>query len=392
MGTVTESGYEHNLREWWVSALERVMRPPLDALAKGEGEYVRTLPHHPGADSGRMNSIELELAGRVLNSLAPWLGNEDSGNKDARLREEFADMAREAIRIGCDPERDTWWGFDTHQQSLVDAAFLATAFLRSPQVLWEPLDEETKRRVVDCFTRLRDRKPHFNNWLLFGAAPEAFLAIIGEDWDRMRVDYAIRQHEQWYVGDGHYKDGPRFHCDYYNSFVIHPMLHEILSVVAQFDPQWEAFLDPQEKRLMRYAAIQERTISGDGTWPVTGRSICYRTGAFHALAYAAWKGLLAEGLPHAQVRCALTAAIRSGLLPEANFREDGWLTIGLHGSQPGLGERYITTASLYLAGFVFAPLGLPEEHLFWTGPDAPWTQVKAWELGQDLPADHAIDA
>lgn len=31
---------------------------------------------------------------------------------------------------------------------------------------------------------------------------------MGEDWDPMRVDYALKQHEQWYLGDGMYSDGP----------------------------------------------------------------------------------------------------------------------------------------------------------------------------------------
>ena len=33
----------------------------------------------------------------------------------------------------------------------------------------------------------------------------------------MRIDYALRQHEQWYKGDGIYGDGPQFHFDYYNA-------------------------------------------------------------------------------------------------------------------------------------------------------------------------------
>ena len=51
----------------------------------------------------------------------------------------------------------------------------------------------------------------------------------------MRVDYALRQHDQWYKGDGAYGDGPTFHWDYYNSFVIHPMLLDVLDVVRRRD-------------------------------------------------------------------------------------------------------------------------------------------------------------
>ena len=49
----------------------------------------------------------------------------------------------------------------------------------------------------------------------------------------MRVDYALRQHEQWYKGDGVYGDGPEFHWDYYNSFVIQPMLLDVLDALPR---------------------------------------------------------------------------------------------------------------------------------------------------------------
>ena len=64
---------------------------------------------------------------------------------------------------------------------------------------------------------------------------EAGLAALGADWDATRVDYAVRQHEQWYKGDGAYGDGPAFHWDYYNSFVIQPMLVDVLDGVRRQD-------------------------------------------------------------------------------------------------------------------------------------------------------------
>ena len=55
----------------------------------------------------------------------------------------------------------------------------------------------------------------------------------------MRVDYALRQHDQWYKGDGAYGDGPAFHWDYYNSFVIHPMLLDVLDVFRDKLAAWK---------------------------------------------------------------------------------------------------------------------------------------------------------
>ena len=41
---------------------------------------------------------------------------------------------------------------------------------------------------------------------------EAGLKLLGATWDRLRVDYVLRQHEHWYKGDGIYGDGPSFHA------------------------------------------------------------------------------------------------------------------------------------------------------------------------------------
>jgi hypothetical protein len=376
-------------RAYWIRSMEKTARPVLEAMAEGRLRERMPLRHHPAADPGRLATASLEAAGRLLSGIAPWLACEGLAGKEESLRADFAEMALRGVVAGVDPNHPDYWNFDTHQQALVDAAFLAQALLRAPAVLWDPLDGEAKTRALNAFRCLRDRAPAFNNWLLFSACTEAFLAKVGTDWDPMRVDYAIRQHEQWYLGDGTYGDGPVFHCDYYNSYVIQPMLQEVLEVVAPLDGRWQPFVEPARSRLRRYAAIQERMIHIDGSWPVTGRSICYRTGAFHALSFAAWKDLLPEGMEPAAARCALTAAIERGLYPEINYDADGWLQIGLNGPQPSLGEHYITTGSLYLAAFVFPVLGLSAGHPFWKDPDRPWTAKRVWELGEDLPPDHA---
>jgi hypothetical protein len=38
-----------------------------------------------------------------------------------------------------------------------------------------------------------------------------------------------------------------------------------------------------DERAKRYAAVQERMIGPDGTFPPIGRSLAYRCGAFHLL-------------------------------------------------------------------------------------------------------------
>ena len=83
---------------------------------------------------------------------------------------------------------------------------------------------------------------------------EAALQGAWRPWDRLRVDYALRQHEQWYKGDGAYGDGPSFHWDYYNSFVIHPMLVDVLDGVRRRRSGMAALRPQSGARATRYAA------------------------------------------------------------------------------------------------------------------------------------------
>ena len=187
-----------------------------------------------------------------------------------------------------------------------------------------------------------------------------------------------------------FSDGMQFHLDYYNSIVIQPNLANILEAVNKKTKSYEWFAPRLDRINKRYAEILERLINTDGTYPVIGRSITYRGGVFHHLADMALRKQLPESLKPAQVRSALTAVIKKSFEAPSTFTKDGWLNIGLYGSQPGLADFYITTGSLYICTNIFVPLGLPETDEFWSAPSQPWTAVKVWS-GQDVSADHALD-
>jgi hypothetical protein len=218
---------------------------------------------------------------------------------------------------------------------------------------------------------------------------EAFFSKFGQPWDTMRIDYALRQHQEWYKGDGVYGDGPEFHWDYYNSFVIQPMMLNVLDAVEKATDRWASLRKPVEARARRYAAIQERLISPEGTFPPIGRSLSYRFGALQLLAEMALRHNLPEGVQPAQVRCAMTAVMTRMIAAQGTFDSKGWLTIGFAGHQPAIGENYISTGSCYLCSAAWLPLGLASSDEFWSAPAAPWSAQKAWS-GVNLKNDHAI--
>lgn len=242
----------------------------------------------------------------------------------------------------------------------------------------------------DGVKRSRVIKPNESNWLLFASIVEAALQEFTGECDTTRLNYGVRKfRDLWYKGDAQYGDGAEFHLDYYNSFVIHPMLTDVLVVMQKHRMPESEFLNVQQKRLGRYAEQLERFISPEGTYPVIGRSIVYRTGVFHALGQAALLHLLPQQIVPAQVRCGMTKVIENQFRSATNFDTKGWLKIGFSGNQVQMSESYINTGSTYLCLTGFLPLGLPADDPFWSAPPAEWTNLKAWS-GKEVPADHSL--
>ncbi len=374
-------------RAIWVGHLRKLADPVLTNLAAGT--LKARMPVEQAAGENRRNVTHLEAIGRLLAGMAPWIELAPDNSVEGQMRAEYADLARRAISRAVDPASPDFLNFTRERQPLVDAAFLAQALLRAPRALRTSLDAATRRNLIAALESTRVISPGFNNWLLFSATVEAGLAALGATWDRLRVDYALRQHDQWYKGDGVYGDGPSFHWDYYNSFVIHPMLLDVLDVVRDEMPAWKELSSRVDERARRYAAILERLIAPDGSFPAIGRSLAYRCGAFQLLAAVALRHALPDGVAPAQVRGALSAVMRKTLEAPGTFDADGWPRIGFCGHQPGVGETYISTGSLYLCSVAFLPLGLEATDPFWSAPPEPWTSVKAWS-GQPFPIDHAL--
>jgi hypothetical protein len=380
-------------RTYWLQQVELVSDPVLKALKEGSLRKKMPVEAAPGQVQARAVGTHLEALGRLLSGLAPWLELEPSTGetpKETTLRTRYRDYALTGITSALDPASPDYMHFGESPQTLVDSSFLALALLRAPKQLLQKLDAKTQQRLAEALVTQRKVQPPFNNWLLFAAMNEALLMQLNQPWDRMRVDYGLREHQSWYLGDGTYGDGPHFHWDFYNSFVIQPYLLQLMDTIGDQSPSWSAMRTPIHQRAQRYAAIQERLIAPDGSFPAIGRSITYRCGAFHLLADASRRNILPEGVTPAQVRSALSAVMQRTLGPAGTFSNEGWLQIGLAGHQPGLGETYISTGSLYLCSAAWLPLGLPSADPFWSQPPQPWTSQIIWS-GKNLQADHAHD-
>ncbi|QIL74677.1 DUF2264 domain-containing protein [Hymenobacter sp. HDW8] len=376
-------------RAYWLDTLLRLVEPVLAAGARGQLKVLMPIEAAPGQQEGRREVSHLEALGRTLAGLAPWLEITEVPRAEQDRQQRYAEMARQAIGHATNPESSDFLNFTQGGQPVVDAAFLAHGLLRAPTQLWEKLPPTTQQQLVQALQSTRVIKPVYSNWLLFSAIIEAALLKFTGNGDLMRMDYAIKEHQTWYKGDGTYGDGPDFHWDYYNSYVIQPMLLEIVSTLVAAGKESPDLLRQLQARAQRYAVVQERLIGPDGSFAAFGRSLAYRCGAFQHLAHVALQQQLPPDLPPGQVRSALTAVIRRTLEPRGTFDAKGWLQIGLCGHQPSIGERYISTGSLYLCTTAFLPLGLPTTAAFWASAPQDWTARQIWS-GQDVKPDHAL--
>lgn len=379
-----------NDRQFWLQQMDKMVKPVLYNLAKDSLRIAmpQVTSVHIDNKEHRIKVQYVEVLGRVLSGIAPWLQLEDGDAKEVALRNQYREWVIQGLKHSLDSNAKDFMNYDIGGQQLVDASYVALAFIRAPW-LWAHLDKKNQELMMKSIVTTRRFKPVFSNWLLFSAMNEAFLAKFGYSWDPMRVDYALQQMEQWYVGDGMYKDGSTYAFDYYNSYVIHPYLATISNVIGSKVKDYNAMLEKIKKRNERYAIIQERLINTDGTYPATGRSIVYRGGAFHHLADMAFRKALPKQLSPEQVRSALTAVIRKTLESPTTYK-NGWLTIGLYGAQPDLGDFYNNQGSPYICTNIFLPLGLPSSDPFWSNPAARWSSQKIWS-GEDFANDHSAD-
>jgi hypothetical protein len=371
-------------RAYQVAVLSRMVEPVLTAGA--ENKLKARLPK---TGTARDVFAPLEALGRTLAGIAPWLELGPGDDAEGRLRARYIELAVKSLRNSVDPQSDGFINFTGGGQNLVDAAFLAQGLMRAPGQLWGNLDAAARSHVIAALKATRKHKPNEHHWLLFSATIEAALLKFTGECEMSPIEKAVNRHLDWYKGDGVYGDGTNFHWDYYNSYVIQPMFWEVLEVCAQKNPSLGNHLPLIQKRAQRYAQVQERMISPEGTYPVIGRSSAYRFGAFQTLSLVALRHQLPSPLTAGGVRAGLNAVIHRVIESPGTFDPEGWLTIGVAGGQSRMAEPYINRGSLYLCTFGLLQLGLPPNDPFWTEPSQSWTQKKIW-AGEDVPADHAI--
>lgn len=375
-------------RQVWADLCYKISQPVLENMSKGNFQKDFPLEFSPTWDGRDTKVAYLETFARLMAGISPWLALPDDGTPEGKQRKQLHEWAIQAYKNAVDPnspDKITW--LTNTSQPLCDASYLVESFMRAPEATWGQLDEVTKKRYIEGLKSLRTIRPAYNNWLLFRAMVEVFFMSIGEDVDEYALSVGLQKMSEWYLSDGWYSDGPEYAMDYYNSYVMHPMMVEVVEMCKKHKFSTPISLDLAVKRMNRFNTILERFISPEGAYPAVGRSVIYRMGAFQTLAMSAWKYGLPKDLTNGSVRSALTCVMKRMFAVDGNFDDKGYLRLGFAGHQPNLANYYSNNGSLYMTSLVFMPLGLPADHPFWTAPAEPWTSQKAWS-GQEFPEDY----
>ncbi|WP_369814525.1 DUF2264 domain-containing protein [Methanobrevibacter sp. YE315] len=375
-------------RIYWVSKLQKITFPVIANLAKGTLRKNMPIESQSGQDQ---KFAYFGAFARVFNGIAPWLELGEDNSEEGQIRKKYAFLTLKAISNSVNPNNNDYIFVVEPKQSLVDVALFAQGLLRAKNEIWLNLPMGIQARIIRELKNTRIIAPYENHWLLYTAIIEATLLEFTGECDKQRLVYGVSKfRDEYYLGDAVYSDGEDMDVGYYNSLIIHPMLNDILAVMRKYGLQDGEFLDIQLMRSSRLSSQLERQISPEGTYPLLGKSLCYRCGVLHLLSQAALLNILPRNINPAQVRSALTKVIKVQLGNDNNFNEDGWLKMGLIGPQIDICDEDVNTGSLYSCCAVFLPLGLDANDKFWTDPAAEWTSVKAWR-GHPVQKDQTIN-
>lgn len=223
---------EGSERHYWVNLLVRISEPVIKNIANNTLKKVMPVDKASGYRGDPTQVAYLEAFGRTMAGIAPWLNLADDDTEEGKLRKQMRNDALQGITNAVNPAAPDYLNFRTNAQPMVDAAYLCHALLRAPETLWTPLDTLTKSRFITELKQLRRIRHAYNNWVLFDAMVETFLLYAEEEYIPMRIDLGIKKMQEWYKGDGWYSDGPGLAIDYYNGYVIHPMLTDILKMYS----------------------------------------------------------------------------------------------------------------------------------------------------------------
>lgn len=284
------------------------------------------------------------------------------------------------LAAGADPESpEAWPRLSPCSQQMVEAAAIAVGLHESRAWLWDRLDDRIQQQLADWLGGFIGSTTWDNNWRLFQVVSEQFLASVGAPYSQDDIDAGLDRIEDWYVGDGWYRDGDGDNFDHYIGWAMH-LYPGLWARMA--GSEGAGRLAVYRERLGTFLDDAAHLVGADGAPMHQGRSLCYRMAA----AAPFWMGALLDAgtLPPGQIRRTCSGILRH-FVEHGVPDERGLLTLGWHHPFLPATQSYSGPGSPYWASKGFIGLLLPPEHPVWTEQEAPMP-VETDDLVRAMPA------
>ncbi|SFL53133.1 hypothetical protein SAMN04487943_10288 [Gracilibacillus orientalis] len=327
----------------------------------------------------------LECFSRVLWGAAPLLAsNGSTGLWSKHLQ---------GIINGTDPQSKGYWGqIQDYDQRIVEMAAFGYTLCLAPEHVWEPLTEEQKENLVNWLSQINKHSAHDCNWLFFAVIVNIGLKKVDAPYDQATIERNLNRFEDFYLGDGWYKDGEIAHVDYYTPFALHYYGLFYAAMMEKDDPQRSKVY---KDRATLFAKDFLHWFSEDGRALPYGRSLTYRFAQCSFWSAYVYAGL--DDIPLRTIKGIILRHLRYWskqdiLLP------DGTLSIGYQYPNLLMAENYNAPGSPYWAFKTFLILALSDEHPFWqvkedsfpTLPSTSFQEKASFILERDQKSDHVV--
>ncbi|MBO0609916.1 DUF2264 domain-containing protein [Myceligenerans salitolerans] len=265
------------------------------------------------------------------------------------------------------------------KQALVESASVALALHETRRWIWDRLAPGHRHAVVDWLLGAFSLEVPDNNWHWFRVVVATFVETTGhqlsdDQYDVVAADLA--RIEDFYVGDGWYRDGAgegdRF--DHYAGWAMHfyPVLWhrmcETLDVASPIARASSASRETHRARLADFLEEYERLVGGNGAPLFLGRSLTYRWAA----AAAPLAGVL-DGAPRRAPGATrhLASAMLRYFLEGGAIGAGGVPSLGWFGPYLPMVQGYSAPASPFWLSKAFVCLLIDADDPFWTATEEP---------------------
>lgn len=117
-------------RAFWLKEMDRMARPVMRSLAHDSLKINMPQITSIAVDNKehRIQVQYVEVLGRVLSGISPWLALNDGSEEEQVLRKQYRNWTIQALKNALDSNANDFMRFDLGGQQLVDASFISVAF------------------------------------------------------------------------------------------------------------------------------------------------------------------------------------------------------------------------------------------------------------------------